>query len=414
MQGDVLMMQEPIAYRTPVYPWFLAACRKVALEQPLWLISILQGTLYVGSVYLAARISLRITKIPRSQTLTAIFMIPAVAAAQYTTAILSETLFVFLLLLHLLSLLNYANSPTKWRIAWSAITFAICVLTRPIVQLIWIAHLGLLIYFAIRRKRINKLQEIRFYKTRHAGIAICIILFICSPFLVRNYLLFGKPFLTEFIGRNLWIVTFQDGSGSNLPMPSTPASDELQKRVTLVNSPVDLRSTWSVSNQLVQSGLNDAAADGLMKQVAVEAISDNRMAFAKKTARRIINYWRCANTTTLRQGDPDQDYHSQTTWMHPIEPMKVWLENRFSQSVIGNTLLTCGLALALIYLLQNPLTRPYALWLGLIFSYFSVVTGIFEIPDYRYRFVLEPLIASSFGSSLAILLSQRRREAKLV
>jgi hypothetical protein len=50
----------------------------------------------------------------------------------------------------------------------------------------------------------------------------------------------------------------------------------------------------------------------------------------------------------------------------------------------------------------------------LILTYFCVITGLFEIPDYRYRMVVEPIVAMVIGSAIAVLLSKRRLEAKLV
>ena len=84
---------EPIAYRTPIYPWFLAFGRLLAGEHALWLITLMQGLLYVCTVYLAANLALKMTKLPQSKLFTALAMLPAISAVQYTTAILSETLF---------------------------------------------------------------------------------------------------------------------------------------------------------------------------------------------------------------------------------------------------------------------------------------------------------------------------------
>ena len=109
MQGDILLTSEPIAYRTPVYPWFLAFGRLLAGEHALWLITLMQGLLYVCTVYLAANLALKMTKLPQSKLFTALAMLPAISL-YYTTAILSETLFVFLLVLHLSIFLKYCTA----------------------------------------------------------------------------------------------------------------------------------------------------------------------------------------------------------------------------------------------------------------------------------------------------------------
>ena len=90
------------------------------------------------------------------------------------------------------------------------------------------------------------------------------------------------------------------------------------------------------------------------------------------------------------------------------------LQHRFSQSVSLNTVLLSGLAFCVMLLIVNYPTRVYGIWLFTILAYFSLVTGILEIPDYRYRIVVEPVVVLSFGAALAILLSRLRKTAKAV
>ena len=48
MQGDVLMFQAPIAYRTPVYPWFLATIRFLSGAHALQVLTAIQGLFFFG------------------------------------------------------------------------------------------------------------------------------------------------------------------------------------------------------------------------------------------------------------------------------------------------------------------------------------------------------------------------------
>jgi hypothetical protein len=84
-----------------------------------------------------------------------------------------------------------------------------------------------------------------------------------------------------------------------------------------------------------------------------------------------------------------------------------------SQSVMLNTLLLSGLAFSVVLLIVNYPTRPYGIWIASMLAYFSLVTGILEIPDYRYRIVVEPLVALTFGSAFAILMSRQRKVAEV-
>lgn len=265
----------------------------------------------------------------------------------------------------------------------------------------------------MRRRKHKHADTIRFYKFSHLFTAACVLLLFTIPWACRNHLMFGRPSLTEFAGRNLWIVTFQDGSGAGLALPQSLASQELTQRLLHSPTPIDATATWSVSNQLTHSGLSDAQADRLMKQVCIDAIQEEPRQFATKMLRRIINYWRCANTDLLTQGTSSEGLTPQQTWNQDVVWSKRLLDVRASQSVLCNTILAIVMGLALGCLLVNHSTRPAAIWLSLVLAYFSVVTGTLEIPDYRYRLIIEPIIGTTFGSAWAVLLSKKERIATI-
>ena len=127
--------------------------------------------------------------------------------------------------------------------------------------------------------------------------------------------------------------------------------------------------------------------------------------------RRIVNYWRCANTDLLMQGVSSGESSPQQNWNHNLNWPQKWLERRGSQSVLCNTVLTIAMFLSLVYLFMNQTTRPQAIWLSLILTYFCVVTGTLEIPDYRYRLIVEPIVAATLGSAWAVLMSKKERVA---
>ncbi len=225
MGGDILMLAEPIAFRTPVYPWFLAIIRLLNGATSLWVIAVVQSVLALATVWIAALIAGRITKLPRAVPWTLLVALPAISAFTFSAAVLSETLFVFLLMLNLLAVLDYAKHGTTARVVWLAVTFALTLLTRPIVILLWIPHVIFLLYIHVRkRRRLGKNAPGRLklhHRFVHAAIAALTIAVLIAPWLMRNQYLFGRPFLTEFVGRNVWVVTFQDGSGAGLELPQT-------------------------------------------------------------------------------------------------------------------------------------------------------------------------------------------------
>lgn len=418
LSGDALMLGEPIAYRTPVYPWFLAIVRSCAGRYSLWTISLIQGGLAVASVVIAGRIAGRITKMPRAMLWTLAVSLPAISGLTYCATMLSETLFVFLLMVHLLAVLDYCKYLSSGRAAWVGASFAIALLTRPVIMLLWVPHLVFVAAIQWRRRRRLAGSAVKLARRRarlaHLLVAGGMGAVICLPWLLRNESLFGRPFLTEFVGRNVWVVTFQDGSGAGLALPKSDAAESLQSRLARVDALDDWQATWAVSHALVASGLSDPDADRLMKQVAVDAIESNPNPVLYKTLRRTINFWRCAATELPEQGSQSGSYFGQVRW-RAIVPIVDWaITHRWSGSVLGNTLLLGVLALSLLVLLSNHGTRPYALWFALILGYFCVVTGVLEIPAYRYRMIVEPIVAMTVGSAISVLLSRRRLEAKLI
>jgi hypothetical protein len=427
IDGDLMMVREPIAFRTPVYPWFLALGRIVSgkLLSPLLLIVVVQAMMYVATVWLAASLAHRITGQRSAKSFTAALMLPAFSSVTYVGFLVSETLFVFLLMLNLLSVFNYVHNSSRKSALVLGLTFGVTLLTRPIVQLLWVPHLLLILAvhsYARTKSRDDTAQPVVLswrQRTGHAAIAGLVIACFVVPWLMRNERVFGEPFLTEFMGRNIWVVTFQDGSGAGLAMPATPAADELRSRIfdgptALQND--DWRRTWSVSRKLTESGLSDPQADQLMKTVAIQAMKTAPKTVSYKTVRRIVNFWRCP-ATDLPLNNPGysgfQPY--PMTWGSALRENKkgtvaVFADAahrfRVSQSVALNTLVLALVAIANLHLIWYSPTRYFGGWVAMNFAYFSVITGVLEIPDYRYRMIVEPLAAAVVGSSLAILMSK--------
>lgn len=413
LAGDGLLLSEPIAYRTPGYPYLIALLRGVAGQGALISIVALQGVLLLVSTLLSGVIAVRISKLPWAMPLTLAVSLPSVSALTYATTLLTESLFVCLLMVHLIAVLDYERYGTWGRAVGVGLTLALVLLTRPIALLLFVPHGLFLLAVHFRRWRMTRkvMTEGRIgigTRVGHGLLAAVVTMVVVSPWLARNWHLFGSPQLTEFVGRNVWIVTFQAGSGAAFSLPQSAASERLQRSLGRVGAEDDWQQTWSVSTALVKSGQSDAGADRLMKQVAWDAIQGDPQRFTWKAFRRVCNFWRCA-ATDLPQPSTESNPVGQQTWHSQIPAIDWLLAHRVSQFVWINTLITVILGVATGLLIFNQPTRVYGLWLLMIFSYFAIVTGILEIPDYRYRMVVEPLMATTIGSAAAVALSWRRR-----
>ncbi len=403
LDGDLLMLGQPVAYRTPMYPWLVAGVRYLAGANALQMLVALQGILIVATALVAGRLAASISGRPAAFLGTLLTTSLGVAHVTYGRAVMTETLFTFLLMLHLQSCAGYAKHPSCWRGVGSALTLAICVLTRPIAMLLWIPDLLLIVWVARQRSPTQGGTDVNWLRQLgQVGVMGAVYVACLLPWMLRNDHLFGRPALTEFMGRNLWVVTFQDGAGADLPLPETHPARDLVRRVQSVSSAADLRMTWPVSDALVASGLNDAEADRLMLLVARQSIEQHRVQFIAQTGRRLVNFWRCAATSLPEPAENERLLLEQTSWHYAL-PLVPWLlEHRISRSVAGNMVMMVVLGLALASLLGNPHTRGLGLWCACTLAYFGFVTALFEIPNYRYRLVVEPLMATVVGAALAL------------
>jgi hypothetical protein len=164
----------------------------------------------------------------------------------YAQALLTETCFVVLVTTRFACLLQCPQRVTAARCAAVGITLGATILVRPIVQLWWLPAIDLIMTVATLPQR-----------ARRGLVAVVALAVVVIPWFVRNQIVFGEPFLTEFFGRNLWIVTFQDGAGAGLSYPDTDAGAELLQKTAAQQFDLELQHTWTVSNRLTSSGMAD-------------------------------------------------------------------------------------------------------------------------------------------------------------
>ncbi|MCO8124209.1 glycosyltransferase family 39 protein [Stieleria sp. TO1_6] len=417
--GDWFLTQKEIAYRTPGYPWLIGLLRSTVAD-PLFALVCVQGMLWIATIGLIAWMAVDLTGDRRAAYPVLGLALLMISSVTYVTTVLSETLFTFLLVLHLWSVARFTRAPTVIGGVLMGATLGLAILTRPIAMLIWIADLVYLVvsWFWVRDDRVKQLCVIR--GTICLLIAATVTIASITPWLVRNQAMFGKMMLTEFVGRNLWIVTFQDGSGAGLAMPDSRAAEQLKDQVgqpawSTLAAEEAWRDTWTVSHALTAAGMDDAAADRLMKQTAIDAIKAAPGVFAVKAGRRLINFWRTRATELPSQvadfpvtGDADKAalardlYAGQSIWGVTVAPVDTAIRYRASNWLLGNTLLMLLTGLSTMLLIWRRPTRAAGLWLAAVMGYFAVITAVLEIPAYRYRMILEPIVLLVLVAALCV------------
>lgn len=406
--GDVWLMDHPIGYRTPAYPWFIGLFATFSRDPGTALV-IAQAVLQALTMILAASLGTQLTVglgVDRRWAFatTLWLLTPTISSTVYVNVALGESLFTFLLLLHLVAVLAVHSRPTKSRAAWAGITLGVALLSRPIVMLVWLPHAMLTLWPGRGGDPAGQNPVPPWWRIgRRWLLAAGLVGLVLCPWMVRNRVLFGDAFLTQFVGRNLWIVTFQPGSGAGLPLPDSPAAADVIAPLGLTvaeanadDPPADLapwRLTWTVSRALDQTGVPDPDIDAAMKSVAWDAARQSPVEFAFKAFRRCVNFWRATATDLPVASDV-------SGWTGS------WIDHRWSQSLGFNTLLLLVMLASWLVLLGHPETRARGLWVGGVLAYFAVVTGVLEIPDYRYRMVVEPVVAATIGAAAVTLASR--------
>ncbi|MDP9728251.1 glycosyltransferase family 39 protein [Alicyclobacillus tolerans] len=184
----------PAAQITPGYPLFLAAMYAVGrLFSPnvhVWIHMALMGqaVLSAWSVYLLYRLSLRL--IPAwGAVLAALLFLTYPTAIWSPLTLLTETLYVFTLLLFVTAFFRALEKPLLRRFFLAGLLLGLCTLVRPTVFPLIIAPVLLFLQSAYRRQMGRSLRN----------WAIYVIGFILPmfPWWIRNEVVFHKLILTD-------------------------------------------------------------------------------------------------------------------------------------------------------------------------------------------------------------------------
>lgn len=398
--GDVWLRDNLVSYLTPGQPAFLAFCQSVFGRYALAAASALQHAMVVLTSLITAWMCGRVSG--NRWVALAGLAVSAFCLARpfYANAVLTETLFTFLITAHLALAIRYQRHPTPKTAIAIGVSVGLAILVRPIAQLLWLP------VFLVTFPRWSAEGGVRWRSViRHSAIAASVMLLIVAPWFARNWRFFGEPFLTKFTGRNLWIVTFQPDPGAELPFPTDADGRRLLALLNDAPKEIDLRHTWSVSNALRDHGVEDGEIDEMMLSVCLSAIEQDPQKFAFHAFKRFVNYWR----TSL---DPfpyfialdmqRTDYQGQVAWRNRSLEMTLApiLDRAPPRFLRWNELATLLTATGVFGLLFRRETRRAGLMLALTLGYFSVLTAALEIPNYRYRMILEPLMIVAVCSGI--------------
>lgn len=399
--GDWLLLASRVDYRTPLYPMVLGAFQRGFGEYALMAVVIGQHLLLLGAGVLNALTCWRVTGSRVAALVGYGFSVACLMRSWFGNVILTEPMFLFFLSATVAALAAYHRRPSfRWASGF-ALLLALTVLVRPVPKLLWAPLVGLFFIHATRWAQ----HRLRFRLiAAHAVAAIVVFSVVLSPWLMRNWLVFGEPFLARLPTVNKWEVCFQGGSAARLPIPNTPAGRQLLALIGTPEGDVPDRYCYGAVGALKAKGLGTEEIDQLVTAVCADAIREHPVEFAWPAFKRFVNFWRAEADDIPFYGSPGK-FDNQRDWrLEPIAsvyddllmitPSHWWRWNETLALVVG-----CGCFLMVLV----PRTRAMGLSLGAIFLYFAAVTAAVEVENYRYRMVLEPCLIMAFVGGFANL-----------
>ena len=399
--GDWLLLDSRVDYRTPLYPMVLGVFQRCFGADALMAVVIAQHLLLLVAGLINAWTCWRLTE-SRVATLVAYgFSVACLMRSWFGNVILTEPMFLCFLTATVGALAAYHRRPSlRWALMF-ALLLGLTVMVRPVPKLLWVPLVGLFFIHATRWAP----ERVRFRLVAvHAAWAIVIFCVVLSPWLMRNWFLFGEPFLARLPALNKWEVCFQGGSAARLPIPATPPGRRLLALIGTPDGDVPDRHCYGAIGALKAKGLDPEEIDQLVTAVCADAIHEHPFEFAWPAFKRFVNFWR-AEADDIPFYGSSRKFDDQRDWrLEPIAslyddvlmmtPSHWWRWNETFAMVVGFGCFLMVLA---------PRTRAMGLSLGAIFLYFAAVTAAVEVENYRYRMILEPCLIMAVVAGFANL-----------
>lgn len=211
---EVNIVNDPAVSRVgPGYQFFLAGIYKI-FGRNLYLVWIFQVLLHTASGYLIYLISKKIFLNAKAGVISAFLFLFFIDIFEIAAMVLTETLFLFLLIFSIYSAIKFFEDPNYKNSVFAGFAFGFSILTRPTVLPIFLIMLGVMMY-----KKYFKL----------AALFLIILVLIIAPWTIRNYKIHNAFILTSVAGGiNLWMGNNESATGESFY--TKEMSDYINKR----------------------------------------------------------------------------------------------------------------------------------------------------------------------------------------
>lgn len=309
---------QPTAFRPPLYPVVLAVCLALGGTPAIAGLQIVLGTVTVGLTWRLARNA----GFSRQAALVA-GCLTAVdpLLLDYTAQAMTETLFTCLSTALLCSLTAPSgvslNQPIR-----SGFLFGLAALCRPGI---WVFGMtlaaaavgrGMIHWCRGTQTRLERNSTNRLRRLSAVGLLVLTVLVTVSPWVIRNWLVFGRPILmtthggyTLALGNNRYF--YEDVVSGSETVWSLTGLQRWQRES---------------ERQLAEAGLvtaGETARDAGLSRQAVEWMRENPRKFARACWLRLGRFWGISPAGDLPGGD----------WLRGL--IRVWYASVFAAAVTG-------------------------------------------------------------------------------
>jgi len=339
------------SYRPPLYPLFLAGIFSV-FRQSYYIVAFIQAIISSITCVIAFYIGKSIFD-EKSGLISSIILALYPTLIFYSTQLLSETLFIFILSLSIYVFFKESNNyGEKYKWILLGILLGLGSLCRPVI----FPFLIFLIPFCVLNARGNLRKWI---------LVSCFTLLTIFPWTIRNYYVHGKfVLLTTYGGANLWMGNYSGATG-------------------YIGQPKNI-------NQLVrQEGIPETKKDRFFYKKGVNFINENPLDFVILSLRKFSLFW-----------NPVVEDH--------IGPSYIRDKNLDYKGIIAIAFSFVIVFAIIGFFSISDVWKKTGLLLMLVI-YFSMVSMIFYV-SLRYRQPIIPAVSLFAGKGLGFSLSLINRK----
>jgi hypothetical protein len=375
------------AYRTPGYPVFLFFFQSLFGRYAMAAAVFTQHSLQIIISGIIIFVIWRTTRSKSACLAGYIIWLFFWARMSFANMLVSETLFSLMLTLLLAMIIELVRKPDRWPAFAVGIVTGLAMIIRPIGQIaLFSSLLGLTVapkegWTALGKKLVP-------FALIVLGTGI-----VVGPWVLRNEALYNDLFVSKFVGRSLWNSCFSE-SGADLRFSKDGVVGKSVDEI--VSKGGNKRSMWVVAGSLRERGFSEIESDDLMKRYCINAIEKEPLRFFRSVVRRYAQIWYTTGTVLVTkdsewlQGEMlDQvGWH----WEKLADMYRALIRKVYVKKAILYALIALMTHLSILFMVIDKRIRPIGIVIGSFLISVTLVSVVVEIPLYRFRMVLEPVI----------------------